>query len=137
MRSCAAGATTGPVKEFHGRLRGQVRETLGRDPAPTAGVIDSQSVKADAVVGSDSRGCDGGKLVNGRRRHVVVDTLGLLLGVIITAADTGDRSAAQVLLGQVAHVHHRLVLVIVNAATTRAGSWCCPSGGSASGSSPT
>jgi transposase len=51
-------------------------------------VIDSQSVKADAVVGSDSRGFDGGKLVNGRKRHVVVDTLGLLLAVMVTAADT-------------------------------------------------
>lgn len=50
-------------------------------------MIDSQSVKADAVAGSESRGFDGGKLVNGRKRHVVVDTLGLLLGVMVTAAD--------------------------------------------------
>ncbi|MFJ2719149.1 tyrosine-type recombinase/integrase [Streptomyces sp. NPDC087437] len=64
------------VREFHDRLRGQVREKAGRDAQPTAGVIDSQSVKADAVVGVDSRGFDGGKLVNGRKRHVVVDTLG-------------------------------------------------------------
>ena len=48
---------------------------------------------------------------NGRKRHVVVDTLGLLLGVMVTAADTGDRAAAQVLLGQVADAHHRLALV--------------------------
>ncbi|MCX5250064.1 transposase [Streptomyces sp. NBC_00201] len=72
--------------------------------------IDSQSVKADAVVGSDSRGFDGGKLINGRKRHIVVDTLGLLLGVMVTAADTGDRAAAQVLLERVAHAHHRLAL---------------------------
>ncbi|MFI2261271.1 hypothetical protein [Streptomyces tubercidicus] len=69
----------GLVRKFHDRLRGQVRKTLGRDTAPTAGVIDSQSVKADAVVGADSRGFEGGKLVNGHKRHVVVDTLGLLL----------------------------------------------------------
>ncbi|MEV0643528.1 IS5 family transposase [Streptomyces sp. NPDC050619] len=99
------------VKEFHDRLRARVREELGRDAQPTAGVIDSQSVKADAVVGADSRGFDGGKLVNGRKRHVVVDTLGLLLGVMVTAADVGDRTAAQVLLRQVADVHHRLELV--------------------------
>ncbi|MER5794737.1 transposase [Streptomyces sp. NPDC001980] len=61
-----------------------VRETVGRDAAATAGVIDSQSVKADAVVGSDSRGFDGGKLVNGRKRHVVVDTLGPPLGVMVS-----------------------------------------------------
>jgi hypothetical protein len=86
------------VKEFHDRLRAKVREELGRDAEPCAGVIDSQSVKADAVIGSDSRGLDGGKLINGRKRHVVVDTLGLLLAVTVTAADTGDRAAAQVLL---------------------------------------
>ncbi|MFJ5731586.1 IS5 family transposase [Streptomyces paradoxus] len=101
----------GLVKEFHDRLRARVREREGRDAEPSAGVIDSQSVKADAVVGSESRGFDGGKLVNGRKRHVVVDTLGLLLGVMVTAADTGDRAAAQVLLGQVADAHHRLTLV--------------------------
>jgi transposase len=99
------------VKEFHDRLRGQVRERLGRDAEPTAGVIDSQSVKADAVVGADSRGFDGGKNINGRKRHVVVDTLGLLLGVMVTAADTGDRAAAQILLHQVTDVHHRLALI--------------------------
>ena len=101
----------GLVKEFHDRLRGRVREQLGRDAEPSAGVIDSQSVKADAVVGTDSRGFDGGKLVNGRKRHVVVDTLGLLLAVMVTAADTGDRSAARVLLGQAAAAHHRLALI--------------------------
>ncbi|WP_055616957.1 IS5 family transposase [Streptomyces phaeochromogenes] len=99
------------VREFHDRLRGQVRIRLGRGAEPTAGVIDSQSVKADAVVGADSRGFDGGKLVNGRKRHVVVDTLGLLLGVMVTRADVGDRAAAHVLLGQVAAAHHLLALV--------------------------
>ncbi|KND39078.1 MULTISPECIES: IS5/IS1182 family transposase [Streptomyces] len=74
-------------------------------------MIDSQSVKADAVVGSDSRGFDGGKLVNGRKRHVVLDTLGLLLAVVVTAADVGDRTAAKVLLEHVADAHHRLALV--------------------------
>ncbi|MDQ0834259.1 transposase [Streptomyces achromogenes] len=82
------------VKEFQDRLRARVREDLGRGAQPSAGVVDSQSVKADAVVGGDSRGFDGGKLINGRKRHVVVDTLGLLLGVVVTAADTGDRIAA-------------------------------------------
>ncbi|WP_405803679.1 transposase [Streptomyces sp. NBC_00210] len=148
------------VREFHDRLRTRVRERLGRDAEPTAGVIDSQSIKADAVVGSDSQGFDGGKLINGRKRHVVVDTLGLLLGVMVTSADTGDRAAAQVLLKQVAGAHHRLTLVWADAgytaassstawplsrwswrsssaATTCAASWCCPSGGSSSASSPT
>ncbi|MFD7026499.1 IS5 family transposase [Streptomyces sp. NPDC059917] len=99
------------IHEFHDRLREEVRQKAGQGAEPTAGVIDSQSVKADAVVGADSRGFDGGKLINGRKRHVVVDTLGLLLGVMVTAADIGDRAAAKVLLAQVASAHHRLELV--------------------------
>jgi transposase len=99
------------VKEFHDRLRARVREKLGREAEPTAGAIDSQSVKADAVVGADSRGYDGGKQTSGRKRHVVVDTLGLLLGVVVTAANVGDRTAAQVLLEQVAGAHRQLELV--------------------------
>ncbi|MFG3393972.1 transposase [Streptomyces parvus] len=68
----------GLVREFHDRLGRTAREQVGRDPEPSAGVIDSQSVKADAVVHHSSRGFDGGKLINGRKRHAVVDTLGLL-----------------------------------------------------------
>ncbi|MEB8337591.1 IS5 family transposase, partial [Streptomyces endophyticus] len=101
----------GLVKEFHDRLRARLRQRAGRDEQPTAGVIDSQSVKADAVVGADSRGFDGGKRINGRKRHVVADTLGLLLAVTVTAAEIGDRPAARVLLHQVADVHHQLALV--------------------------
>jgi transposase len=101
----------GLVTEFHDRLRGHVRVRAGREGEPTAAVIDSQSVKADAVVGADSRGFDGGKLINGRKRHIVVDTLGLLLGVMVTAADIGDRTAAKVLLARAADAHHRLELV--------------------------
>ncbi|MGW0886167.1 transposase [Streptomyces sp. NPDC002671] len=101
----------GLVREFHDRLRHKVREQAGRDPEPSAGVIDSQLVKADAVVGADSRGFDGSKLINGRKRHVVVDTLGLLLAVLVTSADIGDRAAAHVLFAQVAAAHHLLALV--------------------------
>jgi transposase len=101
----------GLIGEFHDRLRDRVRIRAGRDSEPTAGVIDSQSVKADAVVSTDSRGFDGGKLINGRKRHLVVDTLGLLLAAMVTAADIGERTAAKVLLQRVADAHHRLELV--------------------------
>jgi len=56
-------------------------------------VIDSQSVKADAVVGADSRGFDGGKQINGRKRHVVVDTLGLARAVNRTHRASSMRAA--------------------------------------------
>ncbi|WP_254641860.1 IS5 family transposase [Streptomyces sp. BV129] len=84
----------GLVAELHDRLRGKVREAAGRDPEPTAAVIDSQSVKANAVVGASSRGYDGGKKINGRRRHLICDTTGLLLMINVSAADVTDRQAA-------------------------------------------
>ena len=63
---------TGLVTEFPDRPRAKVREGPGRDAGPSGGVFDSQSVQADAVGGVGSRGLDGGKLISGRERHVVV-----------------------------------------------------------------
>ncbi|MCX4451319.1 transposase [Streptomyces sp. NPDC058369] len=77
----------GLIAELHDRLRGKVREQAGREAEPTAAVIDSQSVKADEVVGAGSRGYDGGKKTNGRRRHLICDTAGLLLMINVTAGD--------------------------------------------------
>ncbi len=70
-------------------LRQQERKRQGRKPQPSAGCVDSQSVKT-ATQGK-VKGYDGGKKVNGRKRHLLVDTLGLILGVCVTAANTGDR----------------------------------------------
>jgi transposase len=70
----------------------------GRDPLPTAAVIDSQSVKGADTVGADRRGYDAGKKINGIKRHIAVDTLGLLLVVMVTAAGVQDRDGAVRLL---------------------------------------
>lgn len=82
-------------------LRARLRVAWGRDPSPTAGVIDAQSVKAADTVGAASRGYDAGKKINGRKRHIVVDSLGLLLVVVVTAASMQDRDAAFRVLGAV------------------------------------
>ncbi|WP_280719786.1 IS5 family transposase [Kitasatospora sp. MAP5-34] len=102
---------TGLIAEFHNRLRGRVRESEGRSAEPTAAIIDSQSVKAAASVPAASRGFDGGKLVNGRKRHVIVDCLGLLLMVLVTAADVTDRDAACGMLERLRSRYRTITLV--------------------------
>jgi transposase len=89
---------TGQTEHMHDELRRQVRIAAGRKPGPAAAVIDSQSVKAAETVGRPTRGYDAGKKTNGRKRHIAVDTLGLLLTVLITAAGIQDRDAARPLL---------------------------------------
>ncbi|WP_369679662.1 transposase [Streptomyces mirabilis] len=76
----------GLLAELHDRLRGLVREDAGRDPEPTATVIDAQSLRTAPTIPRSTSGWDGGKKVGGRKRHVVVDCLGLLLVVMVTAA---------------------------------------------------
>jgi len=82
------------------QLRTRVREHEGRDPTPSAACIDSQSVKTTEVGGTE-RGYDGGKKIKGRKRHVLVDTIGLLLVVLITSAGLDDGAAAIKLLAQI------------------------------------
>ncbi|WP_254406471.1 IS5 family transposase [Streptomyces sp. AC627_RSS907] len=88
----------GLIAELHDRLREAVREAEGRDQEPSAAVIDSQSVTADATITHASRGFDAGKKINGRKRHLLTDTLGLLPAVLVTPASTTDRDAARILL---------------------------------------
>jgi putative transposase len=88
----------GVWKRTHDELRAQVRRRAGRHEHPTGGCLDSQSVKTTAVRGS--RGFAKAKLINGRKRHVLVDSTGLLLAVSVTAASVQDPAGARQLLGR-------------------------------------
>lgn len=89
---------SGAWQRVHDALRDRCRVVAGRDRCPSAAVIDSQTVPGADTVPGTSRGWDGGKRSNGRKRHLAVDVTGLVLAVLVTAASIQDRDAGHRLL---------------------------------------
>lgn len=95
----------GILRKLNKRLRRELRKKLKRDEEPSAGCADSQSVKAGSL---HNNGYDGAKSVNGRKRHLLVDTLGLVLSVLVTKANVPERKGLALLLQQSKHLLPRL-----------------------------
>ncbi len=105
-----AGRKSGLWEKLNEGLRIKVRVAAGRKPSPTAAILDSQSVKG-AEQGGQTVGYDAGKKIGGRKRHLPVDALGMILGVRVTSAALQDRDGAVLLLASLYLLFGRLQVI--------------------------
>jgi putative transposase len=107
-------------QQINDALRERVRIAAGKKPTPSVGIIDSQSAKTTEV-GGEERGYDAGKKINGRKRHIVVDTLGMVLTVVVHGAYWQDQTAAVFVLWQLRERFRRLKVIFADSAYGRDG----------------
>lgn len=100
----------GRLERLHDALRRRVRVRMGREPEPSAAIIDSQSVRTTETA-TKNTGYDGNKKVKGRKRHILTDSLGLLLAVWVHSAQIQDRTAARQFVEQTPAPSERLAVV--------------------------
>ncbi len=113
-RYFTAWRAEGTLDAVHDALRTQCRQAAARGADPSAGVLDAQSVRGADTVAAAHRGYDAGKKVNGRKRHIVVDTLGLLLIVMVSTASVQDRDGGARVLQRLAPRARRLRLIFAD-----------------------
>lgn len=109
----------GTWKAIHDRLREKVRKFSGRTPTPTAGIIDSQSIRSSE--GGQERGFDAAKKITGRKRHLVVDTMGFVLVAMVKAANYQDQDMAKQIIQRVNESFYRLKRIYADSAYQRSG----------------
>ena len=106
----SAWRRSGLWEKLNDHLRVKVRVAEGRKPSPTAAILDSQSVKG-AEQSGDTVGYDAGKKIGGRKRHLLVDTLGMVRGLSVTSAAVQDRDGAAALLSSLYLLYGRLQII--------------------------
>jgi putative transposase len=104
-------------QEIHDALRKKVRRAAGKKTTPTVAILDSQSIRT--AEGGEERGYDGGKKITGRKRHLAVDTLGLILAVVVHTAGWQDQHGACWVLEELNRQFHRLKVIFGDAAYGR------------------
>lgn len=106
--------TDGTTEQVHDLLRDRTRRANDRTVEPSAAVVDAQSVKTSGSIAETSQGIDAGKKIKGRKRHLITDTLGLVLTVLVTAASVHDSAGSKQALTELAAAHPKVTKVWAN-----------------------
>lgn len=102
----------GTAKAIHNQLLPKVRQQTGREASPSLGLIDSQSIKTMSV--TTQKGIDGNKRINGRKRFIITDVLGLIMALKVVEANTGERAGALLVFAQLGQRFGRLKTILAD-----------------------